>query len=85
MNPADVANAVRLILDGKGRPVTLHLRRIPGWRDTVEITAQVPTGRFVFAYATVGTYTDDITIDELRGDLKHAARELTTRQIAIAA
>lgn len=85
MIPELVARGAELILRGKGRPVVLYVRRIPGWRQTVEVTDQEPTGRFRFASYLVGRYTVDITLDELRSDLRHAARELAGKQIEMAA
>lgn len=79
MKPAEITRAVQLILDGKGKPVTLQVRRIPGHSAKCEVTDFIPTGRFCFAYVNVGRYTADITLAELRDDLNAAERELMSR------
>lgn len=78
MKSGEVARAVVLILDGKGKPVTLRVRKLPGSTVT-EVTTYEPTGRFAYSYVVVGTYTLEITLDELRADLRIAEKELNTR------
>jgi hypothetical protein len=84
MTNDDIALAARAILDGKGKPVTLFVRRIPfGHYNRVEVTTQIPTGRFRFANVCAGNYTTDITLRELTLDLRQAERELREQSIHI--
>lgn len=80
MTPVEVGRAVELICRGKGKPVALYVRRMPG-RTDAEVTALVPVGRANGVLA--GRYTPgDITIAELRQDLDAAQSELTKGRAA---
>lgn len=78
MTNDEIACAVRFILEGKGKPVTLYVRRIPG-RAQCQVTNLLPVGRLYYANVTAGRYTSDITINELRQDLNAAEAELGRR------
>lgn len=74
MNEHEVARAVELILRGKGKPVPLWVRRVPGG-GRPEVTSLIPVGRATGRLA--GSFTPDITLAELRADLKATAAELS--------
>lgn len=76
MSPEQIGLALALILRGKGRPVTLYVRITPGM-STAEATHLIPVGKS--AWEMAGTYTEDITLGEVAGDLNHAERVMQGR------
>lgn len=76
MNGLEVGRAVELIIGGRGKPVTLYVRKTPN-HGRPEVTSNIPTGAHASAYRIAGNYTGDITINELRADLTAAESELT--------
>lgn len=76
MSPEQIGLALALILRGKGKPVTIYVRITPGM-STAEATHLIPVGQS--AWEMAGTYTEDITLGEVAGDLNHAERVMQGR------
>lgn len=79
MSPEQIGLALALILRGRGKPVTLYVRITPGM-STAEATHLIPVGQS--AWEMAGTYTEDITLGEVAGDLNHAEKVMKARRDA---
>lgn len=73
MNAAQLSLGAEMILRGKGKPVALYVRRRPG-RPDPELTNLLPCGQS--HGRLVGRYTPDITLAELRDDVRAAVSEM---------
>lgn len=76
MTPAMLAQAAELVYS-KPHPVLIHLIRTPG-SEQLWPTEMIPVGRT--RWVTVGRYTPDITLGELRDDILAAERAFDFRE-----